>query len=236
VLQRWLRTASRRGLLLHSELNRDKRTEGSAEIAMGTRVPDPIDRYVGSRVRMRRLMLDMSQEKLGNELGITFQQVQKYEKGTNRVSASRLQEMSYILQVPVLSDRGMDCTADPRINAAPVSVRLRAGCWRKTPYLAALARRRARPRPPSQRWRTFLSNHRADIAAQPHSRSQETLPRCQKFPHHFRSTVPRVNPLAPNPRARARGRGADDGAGGAARARRWCATAPRFNNCVEGAR
>jgi transcriptional regulator with XRE-family HTH domain len=68
---------------------------------MGTRVPDPIDRYVGSRVRMRRLMLDMSQEKLGNELGITFQQVQKYEKGTNRVSASRLQEMSYILQVPV---------------------------------------------------------------------------------------------------------------------------------------
>ena len=68
---------------------------------MGTRVPDPIDRYVGSRVRMRRLMLNMSQEKLGNELGITFQQVQKYEKGTNRVSASRLQAMSYILQVPV---------------------------------------------------------------------------------------------------------------------------------------
>jgi hypothetical protein len=63
VLQRRLRTASRRGLLLHSELNRDKRTEGSAEIAMGTRVPDPIDRYVGSRMRMRRLMLDMSQEK-----------------------------------------------------------------------------------------------------------------------------------------------------------------------------
>jgi transcriptional regulator with XRE-family HTH domain len=50
---------------------------------------------------MRRLMLDMSQEKLGNELGITFQQVQKYEKGTNRISASRLLEMSRILQVPV---------------------------------------------------------------------------------------------------------------------------------------
>ena len=50
---------------------------------------------------MRRLMLDMSQEKLGNELGITFQQVQKYEKGTNRVSASRLQEMSWGFQVPV---------------------------------------------------------------------------------------------------------------------------------------
>ena len=92
---------ARRELLLHSELNRDKRTEGSAEITMGTRVPDPIDRYVGSRVRMCRLMLDMSQEKLGNELGITFQQVQKYEKGTNRVSASRLQALSQILQVSV---------------------------------------------------------------------------------------------------------------------------------------
>jgi len=91
----------RRGLLLHSELNRDKRTEGTAEITMGTRVPDPIDRYVGSRVRMRRLMLGMSQEKLGDRLGLTFQQVQKYEKGTNRVAASRLQAMCDILQVPV---------------------------------------------------------------------------------------------------------------------------------------
>ncbi len=68
---------------------------------MATKVPDPVDKHVGSRVRMRRLMLDMSQEKLGNELGITFQQVQKYEKGTNRISASRLQAMSHILQVPV---------------------------------------------------------------------------------------------------------------------------------------
>ena len=68
---------------------------------MATKVPDSVDKYVGSRVRMRRLMLDMSQEKLGNELGITFQQVQKYEKGTNRISASRLQAMSHILQVPV---------------------------------------------------------------------------------------------------------------------------------------
>jgi transcriptional regulator with XRE-family HTH domain len=68
---------------------------------MATKVPNPIDTYVGSRVRMRRLMLSMSQEKLGDKLGITFQQVQKYEKGTNRVSASRLQAMSEILQVPV---------------------------------------------------------------------------------------------------------------------------------------
>ena len=68
---------------------------------MATKVPNPIDKHVGSRVRMRRLMLGMSQGKLGDKLGITFQQVQKYEKGTNRVSASRLQAMSDILQVPV---------------------------------------------------------------------------------------------------------------------------------------
>jgi transcriptional regulator with XRE-family HTH domain len=68
---------------------------------MSTKVPNPIDIYVGSRIRMRRLMVGMSQEKLGDELGITFQQVQKYEKGTNRVSASRLQAICEILQVPV---------------------------------------------------------------------------------------------------------------------------------------
>jgi len=68
---------------------------------MAKKVPDPIDKYVGSRVRMRRLMLDMSQEKLADQLGITFQQVQKYEKGTNRVSASRLQTICQILQIPV---------------------------------------------------------------------------------------------------------------------------------------
>ena len=56
---------------------------------------------MGSRVRMRRMMLGMSQEKLGDVLGLTFQQVQKYEKGTNRTSASRLQHISQILQVPV---------------------------------------------------------------------------------------------------------------------------------------
>ena len=60
-----------------------------------------IDKHVGSRVRMRRMMLGMSQEKLGDALGLTFQQVQKYEKGANRVSASRLQQIASILQVPV---------------------------------------------------------------------------------------------------------------------------------------
>jgi transcriptional regulator with XRE-family HTH domain len=62
---------------------------------------NPIDKHVGSRMRMRRLMLDMSQTDLGNALGLTFQQIQKYEKGRNRVSASRLQHISQILQVPV---------------------------------------------------------------------------------------------------------------------------------------
>jgi transcriptional regulator with XRE-family HTH domain len=65
------------------------------------KVPNPIDKYVGSRVRMRRMMLGMSQEKLGDALGLTFQQVQKYEKGSNRIGASRLQQISLILQVPV---------------------------------------------------------------------------------------------------------------------------------------
>jgi transcriptional regulator with XRE-family HTH domain len=68
---------------------------------MVKKAPNPIDKYVGSRVRMRRMMLGMSQEKLGNALGLTFQQVQKYEKGTNRIGASRLQQISNILQVPV---------------------------------------------------------------------------------------------------------------------------------------
>ena len=68
---------------------------------MAKKVPNPIDKHVGSRVRMRRMMLSMSQEKLGDALGLTFQQVQKYEKGTNRIGASRLQQIANILQVPV---------------------------------------------------------------------------------------------------------------------------------------
>ena len=65
------------------------------------KAPNPIDEHVGRRVRMRRRMLAMSQGKLGDALGLTFQQVQKYEKGTNRIGASRLQQISHILQVPV---------------------------------------------------------------------------------------------------------------------------------------
>ena len=61
----------------------------------------PIDVHVGGRVRMRRMLVGMSQERLGEQLGLTFQQVQKYEKGTNRIGASRLFEISGILGVPV---------------------------------------------------------------------------------------------------------------------------------------
>ncbi len=67
----------------------------------GTKSPNPIDKHVGTRVRMRRMMLGMSQTALGDALGITFQQVQKYEKGTNRISASRLQQTCDVLQVPI---------------------------------------------------------------------------------------------------------------------------------------
>jgi transcriptional regulator with XRE-family HTH domain len=62
---------------------------------------NPIDKHVGSRIRMRRMMLGMSQTTLSDGLGLTFQQVQKYEKGTNRIGAGRLQRISELLQVPV---------------------------------------------------------------------------------------------------------------------------------------
>src|ERR1700734_248682 len=63
--------------------------------------PSPIDIHVGSRIRLRRTLLGMSQEKLGDALGLTFQQVQKYERGTNRIGASRLYHLSRVLDVPV---------------------------------------------------------------------------------------------------------------------------------------
>ena len=63
--------------------------------------PDPVDVRVGSRVRLRRNMLGLSQERLGEAIGLTFQQVQKYERGANRIGASRLHELSRVLDVPV---------------------------------------------------------------------------------------------------------------------------------------
>ena len=63
--------------------------------------PNPIDIHVGARVRLKRNLLGLSQEKLGESLGVTFQQVQKYEKGSNRISASKMQKISEVLKTPV---------------------------------------------------------------------------------------------------------------------------------------
>jgi transcriptional regulator with XRE-family HTH domain len=65
------------------------------------KAPNHVDRHVGSRVRLRRMLLGLTQERLGEALGLTFQQVQKYEKGTNRIGASRLQQISQFLKVEI---------------------------------------------------------------------------------------------------------------------------------------
>ncbi|MBL4787759.1 MAG: helix-turn-helix transcriptional regulator [Kordiimonadaceae bacterium] len=75
--------------------------EKNAEPQASVKVPDPIDVHVGHRVRVRRKMLGFSQTQLGNDLGITFQQVQKYERGANRIGSSRLFHISNSLNVPV---------------------------------------------------------------------------------------------------------------------------------------
>lgn len=67
----------------------------------GSRRPNPIDVHVGGRVRLQRMLLGISQEKLGERLGLTFQQIQKYEKGVNRIGASRLFDLAQVLGVPV---------------------------------------------------------------------------------------------------------------------------------------
>jgi transcriptional regulator with XRE-family HTH domain len=80
-----------------------KSAEGSGgeRYGRGTGVPDPVDVHVGARIRTRRLLIGMNQETLAKALGLTFQQVQKYEGGANRVSASRLAQMAAILGVSV---------------------------------------------------------------------------------------------------------------------------------------
>jgi transcriptional regulator with XRE-family HTH domain len=92
--------------------------------------PNPADVHVGARVRLRRTMLGMSQEKLGEALGLTFQQVQKYERGANRVGASRLWEMSRVLDVPVSyffeeldGEPGAAGSAAPEPEADPMTKR-----------------------------------------------------------------------------------------------------------------
>ena len=74
---------------------------GAARYGRGTGVPNPVDVHVGARVRTRRLLIGMNQETLARALGLTFQQVQKYEGGANRVSASRLSQIAEILGVPI---------------------------------------------------------------------------------------------------------------------------------------
>ncbi|MDA0241146.1 MAG: helix-turn-helix transcriptional regulator [Proteobacteria bacterium] len=76
-------------------------TPGRRPSAGRTGIPNPVDVHVGSRVRLRRTLLGLSQEKLGEALGLTFQQVQKYERGANRIGASRLFDLSRVLDVPI---------------------------------------------------------------------------------------------------------------------------------------
>ncbi|MGR0185382.1 helix-turn-helix domain-containing protein [Azospirillum aestuarii] len=78
-----------------------KRGRGAAGRPPHGDSPNPVDIHVGARVRLRRTLLGMSQEKLGDALGLTFQQVQKYERGANRISASRLFDLSRVLDVPI---------------------------------------------------------------------------------------------------------------------------------------
>ena len=87
--------------------------------------PNPIDKHVGARLRMRRLMVGMSQGRLGEALEVTFQQIQKYEKGTNRIGASRLQQLARVLEVPPAfffegapsPEPGRQTFAEPSANA-----------------------------------------------------------------------------------------------------------------------
>lgn len=80
---------------------RPKRGRGARKARYSSERPNPVDIHVGGRVRLRRTMLGMSQEKLGEAIGLTFQQVQKYERGTNRIGSSRLFELSKVLDVPI---------------------------------------------------------------------------------------------------------------------------------------
>ena len=83
-------------------MSRDRGLEESETEERGSsRRANPVDVHVGARVRLRRMLLGMSQEKLGEHLGLTFQQIQKYEKGINRIGASRLFDLSQVLGVPV---------------------------------------------------------------------------------------------------------------------------------------
>jgi transcriptional regulator with XRE-family HTH domain len=115
--------------MIHADVGKEGRRMTSTKtgarrrgrLADGT--PDPVDVHVGLRMRLRRTLIGMSQEQLAAALGITFQQVQKYERGTNRISASRLYQTSRTLGVPVswffdeLSDAAAAASATPAVVA-----------------------------------------------------------------------------------------------------------------------
>ncbi len=110
--------------------------------------PSPIDMHVGARIRLRRTLMGMSQERLGDALGLTFQQVQKYERGVNRVGASRLFDLSRILDVPIsfFFDNMPEPLAASAAGGQPqrARVRLRGGAgrlWRSGTTRSASARR-----------------------------------------------------------------------------------------------
>jgi transcriptional regulator with XRE-family HTH domain len=108
-------------------------TRSPGRNSINPKQPHEIDRYVGSRIRLRRMLLGVSQEQLGAELGITFQQIQKYEKGTNRVSSSKLHHIAHFLRVPVqyfyegVVDTGPDGTFAESHHAADVTRFLNTG-------------------------------------------------------------------------------------------------------------
>lgn len=79
----------------------DKKAVNKKVYSRGSGIPHPVDVNVGKRIKMRRCMIGMSQEKLAEEIGLTFQQIQKYERAVNRVSASKLYDFSKALGVPV---------------------------------------------------------------------------------------------------------------------------------------
>ena len=97
----------------------DQVGDDDGEGERGSRRPNPIDAHVGTRVRLRRMLLGMSQEKLGEHLGLTFQQVQKYEKGINRIGASRLFDLARVLGVPVQFFYDEAPTEGGNVNAVP---------------------------------------------------------------------------------------------------------------------
>lgn len=83
-------------------MDKDKVIAGrNASQGTNKKSPNPVDIHVGSRLRLRRMLVGLSQEKLGDSMGLTFQQIQKYEKGVNRIGASRLFKLSEVLDVPV---------------------------------------------------------------------------------------------------------------------------------------